>query len=358
MADIQFNKPGCIAAAIILLLAGSIVTLLTCTVKVPADKVAVRTIMTSTGVEEKDYLAGYVLAIPGFHSVRLWDPTWTNAKQVIQVRGSDQYTTQVDISVVFRIEPGKCHKVARQFRDEDHVEQIVQNNLNKFTNEILAQMSTEDFYNSKVRDEMASKAQKAMDQELGPMGIELRYVLLRNILYDKKFESQLLQKQLAGQQKSLEMAKGQLAGAQTATQLIKRRAEAEVKNIDEGKRQDIENLNADTDRKINQIMQDAKSKAATVLAKAESSRRQKLAQADLLKANAASTGTALMSRVYARPGATYYFARQALEGMKFGEIELNSTQFNPLDSEKLLKALGLDMQAQPKASGVKPASGN
>jgi regulator of protease activity HflC (stomatin/prohibitin superfamily) len=354
----KFNKAGCIGAAIVVGAAALIILLLTCTVKVPADKVGVRTIMTSTGVEQKDHRAGYVLAIPGLHSVRLWDPTWTNLKEVLQVRGSDQYTTQVDISVVFRIEPDKCFEVAKHFRDEDHVEERVRNTLNKFANEILAQMSTEDFFNSQARDKKALEAQIAMDEQLRPMGIEVRYLLLRNILYDKKFESQLLydkkfesqllQKQLAGQRKSLEMAKGQLAGAQTQTELIKQSAQAEVKRIDESKRQESENLQAETDRKINNILQDAKLKASTILAKAESIRRQKLAQADLMKATAAAAGTDAMSKVYARPGAPYYFARQALEGMKLGEIELNSTHFNPLDSERLLKALGLDMSA-PRA---------
>ena len=35
--------------------------------------------------------------IPGFHKVRLWDPTWSNLKTTLQVRGSDQYTTAIAI---------------------------------------------------------------------------------------------------------------------------------------------------------------------------------------------------------------------------------------------------------------------
>ena len=347
MSEVKLNKSGCIAAATVVALVLMIIVFLSCSEKVEADQVGVRTIMTSTGVEQKDHRAGYVLAIPGFHSVRLWDPTWSNLVEILQVRGSDQYTTQVDISVVYRIEPEKCFFVATHFRDENHVEQLVRNTLNKFANEILAQMATEDFFNSKERDMKANEAQKAMDEQLRPMGIEVRYLLLRNILYDRKFESQLLQKQLAGQRKSLEMAKGQLAAAQTQTELIKQSAQAEVKRIDENKRQEMENLQAETDRKINKILQDAKLKASTILAKAESIRRQKLAQAELLKATAAAAGTEAMSKVYARPGASYYFARQALDGMRLGEVELNSTYFNPLDSERLLKALGLDMQPSP-----------
>src|SRR5205823_6107677 len=161
------KKFGCLLTIVVLGMGLALLALWTCTVKIPADRVGVRTFLTSSGVEEVDHPAGYVMAIPGMHAVRLWDPTWTNQKETLHVRATRQ-----------------------------------------------------------------AEAQKAMDEQLRAAGIEVRYVLLRNILYDPKFESQLLQKQLAGQQKSLEMSKGQLAGAQTQTELIKRNAEAEVKRID------------------------------------------------------------------------------------------------------------------------------
>src|SRR5437868_165378 len=136
MADGTSGKGGCIAAAIVAVLCVCVLILWTCTEKIEANKIGVRTMLSASGIEQIDHKPGYVLRIPGYHSVRLWDPTWTNMKQVLQIRGSDQYTTQVDVSIVFRIEPGRCHEVAHHFRDEDHVEQRVQNTLNKYANEI------------------------------------------------------------------------------------------------------------------------------------------------------------------------------------------------------------------------------
>jgi hypothetical protein len=218
-------------------------------------------------------------------------------------------------------------------------------------------MKTEDFYSTKVRDLKADETERAMNQQLSKEGVEIKNVLIRNIVYDPRFEQQLLQKQLAGQRKSLEVSKGLLAAAQTETELIRRKAEAEVKRIDESKRQEIENLTAETDRKIAQITQDAKLEAATIVAKAESGRRQQIAESELKKAAAQATGTAALSRAYTRPGARYYFAQQALEGLTLGEIEVNSNTFNPLDLTRLLEALGLDLQAPapPASIQAKPA---
>lgn len=351
----KFSKPGCVITAMVVLVGLGVLFLWTCTVKVRADQIAVRTVMTSSGIEPKDYTAGYVLQIPGLHVVKLWDPTWTNLKQQLSVRGSDQYTTEVDISVLYRIEPGFCHKVAKDYRDEDQVESRVRNMMNKYANEILAQMKTEDFFNSDARDEKCALTQKAMDVELRPSGVEVRAVLLRNIRYDPKFEAQLLSKQIAGQRKSLEQAKGQLAGAQTQLELIRRKAEADVKTTDESKLQETQNLKAETDRQVEKLVQDAKLKSQVVVSQAESAKRQALAQAEFIKAKAQAEGTAAMSKVYASPGAPYYFARQAVENLKLGEIELNSSTFNPLDADRLLKALGLDLSNRPvRGSGGSP----
>jgi len=381
MAEIKIKKGSCFGAILMLMAAGAVCALWTCTEKIPLNRVGVRT-LTSSGIEEKDYAAGYVLAIPGFQSVRQWDPTWRNLKETLQVRASDQYTTEVDISVLIRIQPGKCHQVAKHFRDEAHIESLCRNSLSKFANEILAQMKTEDFFNSKIRNQKAQEAQDAIDKQLNEKGIEIKNLLIRNIVYDPKFEQQLLQKQLAGQRKSLEMAKGSLAGAQTQLELIKRDAESKVKQIRESTQQDTENMKAEMERKIaqitqdatlqagtivakaeanrnqakaaaefkvEQIKQDANLEASTVMAKGESSRRQNIAQAELLQATAVAKSTELISKAYAKPGAQYYFARKAIEGIKLDDIEVNSSNFNPLDANRLLQAVGLD------SSTIKPS---
>ena len=61
-------------------------------------------------------------------------------------------------------------------------------------------------------------------------------------------------------------------------------------------------------------------------------------------AEATAAGTKALSLVYAKPGASYYFAQKAIQGIKLGNIEVNSSTFNPLETEKLLKALGLDIR--------------
>lgn len=341
------GKGGCIAAIIFALLIGGIILLSTFFVKVPPNAVGVRTRL-SGGIEQVDFKPGYVLRIPGVHAVRLWDPTWTNWYRPTQVRGSDQYVTSVDVSAIFRIAPDKCHVIAGQFADYSGIEQRVDQLISLYANEILTKMNTEDFYNAKKREDNTKLMEEGMRGDLTKMGLELKSVLLRNIAYDKTFEEQLRKKQLAAQTKSLEEALTKQAVGEMDTELIEKKAKATVDSMMEKNKQEQESMKAETDREAAKLVQLAEQEAAKLTVAATSKKRQAEAEADLLRAKATAAGVAALSKVYAQNGAKYYFAQKALESLKLGQIEVNSTQFNPLDSEKLLKALGLDLSAPRK----------
>ncbi|MEI6232420.1 MAG: SPFH domain-containing protein [Planctomycetota bacterium] len=341
---------GCFAAAAVALVFCGMVFLWTCYTKVPANTIGVRT-LANGGIEKMDYGPGYVLCIPGLHQVKLWDPTWTNVYQHMEVRGSDQYKTSVDVSVILRIHKDKCHDVAGKFQGYERIKSRVLTSLSQYANEILTQMKTEDFYNAKLRDERTAQMQKLMDTQLEELGLEVKSVLLRNIIYDPTYEEQLLKKQLAGQTRDLEDALTKQTIGETETELIGKQADAEVLSIKEKQDQEIANLKAEMDQTCNKIMQDAQLKAEAATAKAKSDKRANIAKADTIKAEATAAGTKALSRVYAKPGASYYFAQKALAGIKLGNIELNSNTFNPLETDKLLKALGLDLHV-PQAQST------
>ncbi len=349
-ANTSSSSAGCIAAAFVALVFGVVLFLWTCFVKIDANTIGVRT-LTNGGIEKRDYPPGYVLCIPGLHQVRKWDPTWTDKKQTLDVRGSDQYKTTVDVSVIFRIHQGKCWEVAGKFPYYKSIENRVATSLSQYANEILTQMKTEDFYNAKIRDERTDQMKLLMDKQLEELGLEVKSVLLSNITYDTAYEDQLTNNQLARQTRDLEDAKTKQTIGEAETQLITKQGDAEKLNIESSMEQEIANLSADMDQKCNQIGQDALVKAEAIMAKAKAEKRVNMSKADLIKAEATAFGTAAMSKVYSKPGANYYFAQKALQGIKLGSIEVNSSTFNPLETEKLLKALGLDLRLpQPQTT--------
>lgn len=341
--DKNSGSSGCYAALFVALVFCAVMFLWTCFTKVPANTIGVRT-LANGGIEKTDYGPGYVLCVPGLHQVKLWDPTWTNVYQHMEVRGSDQYKTTVDVSVILRIHKDKCHEVAGKFQGYDRIKARVLTSLSQYANEILTQMKTEDFYNAKLRDEKTAQMQQLMDTQLEELGLEVKSVLLRNIIYDPTYEEQLLKKQLAGQTRDLEDALTKQTIGETETELIGKQADAEVLSIKESQEQEIANLKAEMDQQCSETMQKAQLKAEAITATAKASKRTNVAKADAIKAEAMAAGTKALSLVYAKPGASYYFAQKAIQGIKLGNIEVNSSTFNPLETEKLLKALGLDIR--------------
>lgn len=343
MAD-NSNSSGCLGASIVAALFVCVIVFWSCFVKVPANAVGVRT-NANGGVEKKDFPPGFVLCVPFLHTVRLWDPTWTNTYQHLNIRSSDQYITTVDVSVIFRIMPDKCHEIVSKFPDYSRIEQFVNFSLSNHANEILIKLKTEDFYNADVRDKATLDLKAKIEAQLTPEGLEVKSVLLRNIVYDKNYEELLIKKQIAGQTLSLETSKTEQTKGEMETEKIEKETEAEVTKIDEGTKQEVENRIAQNMQDTNMMLQDAQLEAAKLTAKATSENRVKKSEAELLRANATAFGISALSKVYSKPGANFYFAQKALQGLKLGNIEVNSSLFNPLETEKLLKSLGLDIRA-------------
>lgn len=334
---------GCFGALGVIITFCAVMFVWICFAKVPANKIGVRT-NASGGIEKHDFKPGFVFCVPWLHTVRLWDPTWNNVLQRMEVRGSDQYKTSIDVSVIYRIHQDKCNEVAGTFPDETRIASRVKSSLAQYANEILTEMRTEDFYNATVREQKCSAVQKKMDEQLEPNGLEVRSVLMRNILYDQSFEEQLIKKQIAGQTLSLEKSKILQAQGETQTELIEKEAQNKVISIKETLEQEIKGLTAENEQQVNKIIQDANLKAAELVAKATANNRLKKSNADLLRAQATAAGTAALSKVYARPGANFYFAQKSIQGLKLGTIEVNSNTFNPLDTDHLIKALGVELK--------------
>ena len=80
--------------------------------KVPLDAVGVVTNNFGSGVQEEDREPGYHFIVPGIQTLNLWDPTLQvihlekgaqGADTRVHIRGKDQYTTHLDMTVLYRI---------------------------------------------------------------------------------------------------------------------------------------------------------------------------------------------------------------------------------------------------------------
>jgi regulator of protease activity HflC (stomatin/prohibitin superfamily) len=190
---------------------------------VEAGSVGVR-YNNALGLHQHDLAPGYHMEIMGLQRVyRL--PTrylYVNYEGAdsFSVRTKDNNTIQMDVSVPYRIKPGEAWKVMDagnhletgdgKYRFQRFAEQTATGVLR----EHLAELQSEDFYNTTRRLQVTDEALKVLNKKLEPYHLEALSILVRATYFREEYENQLARIQLNEQQKLLDGAKRAVAERQ------------------------------------------------------------------------------------------------------------------------------------------------
>lgn len=352
-----------ITAWIVALVVAFVVVLAVCLTKVRLNEVGVKVNMIGgAGIAKEDYGPGYYFLLPGVQKMYRLDPTVQayqmggsdRMTEALKLRGKDQYTTQFDITILYRIKPTRAHLLAQQVgMDAERIRNFVRSRSEQALWEVLGRLNTQDFYNVDKREGARQDAKTKLTTTLEPNSIELVDILIREIQYDPKFEERLVQKQLLDQNKALNVEKARLEKELEKTQSIERETAAKVKVIEEEKTQEVANIVAETDARVKEIEADADLTSQKLLAEADKYRRTKMSEGELAKTQAQAKGEKAINEAYLGLGGQAYITRQMIDSIEFGDIEINTNQVNPFDVDQLLRMFGLDAEALDKAAAEK-----
>lgn len=323
-----------------------------CVEKVEIDKVGVRSNLMTQSVEKDDLKPGFHWAIPTMHRIDVLDPTWQfltlDNQKALRLRGADQYLTEIDISIIYRIKPGQAHRVITLIGMGETFKTRIEDVAKKLAWDVLAELNTEDFYNAHRRARQADKVRDEMNTALAqrewPM--EVKSVLIRDVRFDQAFEDRLLEKQLLDQKKLLNVSLKTEQQELMKTQLIEKETEAMVIAIEQEREREIVNVRAETNAQIAEIHATSRLEAESMIAEAERYMREKTAEGELLKTQAQAEGDKAINEAYQGFGGQTYLVRKMLENIEFGEIEINTNKTNPFDVEQLLDMLGVGYQPE------------
>lgn len=330
-----------------------------CFQKVPLDKVGVKIRqLGGEGTVKEDFPPGYVFCIPGVHRLELLDPTLQfyeisdtgDTRKPLLLRGRDQYETQVDVTVVYHIKEGEAHKSLDKHGPGYLFRRSLESFVEKNIWDELSKLDTEDFFNPIKRQDGAKRALARMNEDLAQQHIQAVEVLIRNVEYDPKFEEKLLAKQILDQRQKLEISKGNLEVEKEKTDLIVKETEAKVAAINEEMTAEINQLTATAEAEIAQIQADAEYYSESELAKADNYQRQKISEGEFLKTQAQAVGEKAVTEAYQGFGGQLYLAKQMVDNIQLGTIEVNTNQVNPFDVEQMLRMLGVDYSREVEAA--------
>lgn len=335
--------------AVILVLLVAVVSRF-CVRKVPLGYVGVRINQLTNTIELRDLQPGYQFVLPGMHKLDLIPSTVqvtnlggsgdTATHPSFNVRARDEYTVTLDITFLWRVQTGHAADFRQSFQRLEMAEPVFTVEGLNILQEVLGTMTTEDFYNAATRREKAHEARVRFDEFTRRSFITVEEVLLRNVVYDDRYEQKIRERQALEQQQQVERSLTIVENEQKLTETINKESGALEMAIAAEKDKVIRTLVAETTARVAVIEASAELYAQSTIAAATRTYRERVAQGDLLRTRARAEGLRAISQAYAGTGGERYLLRQMIDNIGFGEIEVNTNQVNPFDVRQLLQMLG------------------
>lgn len=322
-----------------------------CVRKVPLGFVGVRQNMFLNTIDLHDLQPGYHFVVPQMHKLHLIPSTL----QIInfggtgmgtpypsfELRAKDEYTVKLDITFLWRVQQGNAARFLQSIGPSiELAERVFRVEGAKELQAVLGEMTTEDFYDAETRSAKAQDARRAFDLFTSRSFITVEAVLVRDVEYDERFETQIRERQVLEQERLLQASLTQKEKEQQVTETIEKDTLA------------IElETQAETDKAFRTLVAEAQARIAVVGASAELSAqssiadasryyRERVAEGELFKTQAEAQGLQAIAAAYQGEGGSLYLLRQMVDNLELGEIEINTNRTNPFDVRELLEMLG------------------
>jgi regulator of protease activity HflC (stomatin/prohibitin superfamily) len=302
---------------------------------VPPNMVGVRQVVygSGAGIKRDLYGPGLHFLLPGAERVHLFphdlqlinfsDSRSEVSRQSrtapsIKIQTSDGYNVQLDVSVLYRLtDPYHIFTEAgpgRAFEDR-----LVIPRADRIMRKTLGELNSEEFYQGPRRIEKSKAAHDALAAELAPFGITVDAVLVRNYVYDERYQQLIEGRKIKDQTVFLRQAEAKSAIEQRKRDTI----------VAEGK--------ATTEIELSR----GKAEVQKLSAQADLYRRKKASEGKLLVDLAEARGTQLENAALQGAGSENMVGLKMADVLKGVKVLVLSsdgaTGMNPLDLASMLR---------------------
>jgi regulator of protease activity HflC (stomatin/prohibitin superfamily) len=302
---------------------------------VPPNMVGVRQVVygSGAGIKRDLYGPGLHFLLPGAERVHLFphdlqlvnfsDSASETSRQnrtapSIKIQTSDGYNVQLDVSVLYHLaDPYHIFTEAgpgRAFEDR-----LVIPRADRILRKTLGELNSEEFYQGPRRIEKSKAAHDALAAELQPFGIAIDAVLVRNYVYDERYQQLIEGRKIKDQTVFLRQAEAKSAIEQRKRDTI----------VAEGK--------ANTEIELSR----GKAEVQKLNAQADLYRRKKAAEGKLLVELAEARGTQLENAALQGAGSENMVGLKMADVLKGVKVLVLSSDgaggLNPLDLASMLR---------------------
>lgn len=318
------------------------------TIKIPPGQTGVLNAEWTRGLVEEDYGPGFHWDIGPLHTwirfdttVQTFNMSMKEDEGPLQVKSADGATVAIDVTVKYRIKPGRTWKVLKDNGPGEAYKIKVRNEAINVLRRELGALQTEAFYDPVIRQTRAAQMEKALSERLASLDIELIKILIRDLKFDEAFEVRIREKSLAQQDVELNQARTEAAKERGKTNDIIAQTKAKVVVIDQEKEKTLIALRATNDKTIAQIRADANKKEIETRSDADLFAAQMRAQGELEVRRAEAEAERMRRESLAIAGADVYVALELAKSLNLGELTISTQMVDPLDIEGMMKRLGV-----------------
>lgn len=299
------------------------------------DEVAVRQVFLGPGKGiQKGLLGpGLHLVVPAYEQLHVFprdmrllelndshdEPTESSfTAPAIRIQTSEGYQVTVDVTVAYRIVdpyavltsvgPGRLYETS-----------LVAPRADTVLRQTFGKLNAEDFYNGHARREAGLAARSALSEDLADKGIQVWAVMVRDYVYDARYQEAIEQRKLQDQTVFKNQAEAVAARQEAERERVLAEGKARIEVERERGRAEVRRIAADADLYS----------------------RKRVAEGDLLVALAEAEGTRLENQALELAGAANLVGLEMARVMEGAAVVVVPTDgadgMNPLDLDSLLR---------------------
>jgi regulator of protease activity HflC (stomatin/prohibitin superfamily) len=324
---------------------------------IPVGIVGVRTqeyaVLGKKGVVQEDFTPGWHRAIWPIDSWQYFDSTVQTLEMTrdpkrgdrqgrddVQVQSADGYAVSVDVTLKYRIEPGKAHKLYVDTGSGNRYKAIVRNEAEKTCIAQFGGMKTEDFYNPHVRRTVAQTALSSLQSSLKDNYVAVLDLLIRDVQFDPEYERKIQTKKLADQEVEVNKSLQRSREMQGKTDVIGAETKRLIKIIREEKEAELVRMRAETDLTIADIKAQSEKYATEKKADADVYAAKKDAEGHLQVKQAEAEGERLRNLAMQGVGGGIIVALEAAKNLNLEDVTISTVENDLLNVDGMATKLG------------------
>lgn len=334
-------------------------------IKIEPGEVGVVNAEWTGGLVEQDYRAGYHWSIGPFHTWTVFDTTvqtlhmHRNAERAarnddaeieaaLSVKSSDGASITLDVSLKYRIKPGKVLDLFKLHGSQERYQERVRNTSRDVLRLSLGELRAESFYDPLVRQDVVAKMEADLRGQLEAQHVELIGILIRDLEFEPSFEERIKRKTVASEEQALNVAQTLAEEMLGRTNKIVAETGAKVVVIHQEKAKTLRSMRAENDKTIAEITAIYKKKVQELQSDADLYAALKEADGIKLLRDAEAQGQALRRSALSSTGGTVLVALEIARNLKLGEMSVSTQATNPLDVNAMMERFGIPAEAAPK----------